>query len=45
MELMAAHCPWPVQFAETGLQRRRTPIKVTSMVAMVSPSRVKTAIL
>lgn len=35
-----AHSPSPVQFAETGRQSRSTPIKVTSMVAMVKASSV-----
>lgn len=42
--LCPAHSPSPVHVPETGLQRRRTPIKVTNMVVMVRPRRTKTAI-
>lgn len=40
-----AHSPSPVQLAETGRHRSSTPTRVTSMVAMVRPSSVKTATL
>lgn len=45
IELMLAQEPAPVQFAEIGLQRSKTPIRVTSIVVMVSASSTKTLIL
>lgn len=45
MELIEAHSPSPVQFAETGLQSSKTPTRVTNMVAIVRPNRTKTAVL